>query len=248
MFSTCCKLHKINCLPPSTLFTTNFYLLAFISRRGLLYCAPPTKKSLLRSRSQPTPIHPAPKKLIFKLCIFFKVPFKENKNNNEKDGIRYNKQNAGFHLWVIYFTLPPPCLFQRWGWGVGRKDNIHVAFYSCTSFAALLDRSGSRAPLIDFSPYIVLWYNFSRLRIIVFFLPAFRAPSLSCCHWVLIPTFYNWRCSTFGQRCGGSSGDRSWHLLHQFIFYCSSIYCRCNSLLIVISPPCRVFWYLKFFS
>lgn len=38
-----------------------------------------------------------------------------------------------------------------------------------------------------FLPCIVLWYNFSRLCIIVFSVPAFCVLSLSYCHWRLFP-------------------------------------------------------------
>lgn len=119
--------------------------------------------------------------------------------------------------------------------------------YSSSSFTRIIWQGRKPSAINWFLPYIVLWYHFSRLRIIVFLLPAFRVPSLSCCHWRLIPTFCNLRCSTFGQRCGGQLRGLELTFTSSIYFYCSSIYCSCNGPLIVISPPCRVFWYLKFF-
>lgn len=105
----------------------------------------------------------------------------------------------------ILCANPPPtsCCLSR---SKGKITCILLLFYSGSPFIKLLDRSGSRAPLIDFPPpYILVGYNFSRLWIIVFFLSVFHVLSLSCCHWRLIPTSCNWRGSTFGQRHGGAA-------------------------------------------
>lgn len=146
----------------------------------------------------------------------------------------------------ILCAHPPPtsCCLSR---SKGKITCILLLFYSGSPFIKLLDRSGSRAPLIDSPPYILVGYNFSRLWIIVFFLSVFHVLSLSCCHWRLIPTSCNWRGSTFGQRHGVQLKGPELTFTSSIYFYCSSIYCCCNSPLIVISPPCRVFWYLKFF-
>lgn len=148
---------------------------------------------------------------------------------------------------LFYILPPPPFLFYP-GDGRQREDSTNVVFFLFLLLFYRIIRQKWKASIINwFLPYIVRWYNFSRLHIIVFFLPAFHAPSLSCCHWRLIPTFCNWRCSTFGQRCGGQLRGPELTFTSSIYFYCPSIYCCCNSPLIVISPPCRVFWYLKFF-
>lgn len=154
------------------------------------------------------------------------------------------------HLFYIPFS--PWRGYGRGGESKGkitRVLSLLLFFHSPSSFTGLLGRSGN--------PSAINWFHtHTHCTMIQFFKAAHNCilsasvpcvASLSCCHWRLIPTFRNWRCSTFGQRCEGQLRGPELTFTSSIYFYCSSIYGRCNSPLIVISPPCRVFWYLKFF-
>lgn len=63
-----------------------------------------------------------------------------------------------------------------------------TGFFFSPPFLSRIIRQQWKPCIINwFLPCIVLWYNFSRLCIIVFSVPAFCVLSLSYCHWRLFP-------------------------------------------------------------
>lgn len=180
MFSTCCKLHKINRLLPSTLFTPKFCI--SLSAHGFGFeLSPFLVFGLFTTEiffffnglfSQWS---------VFHLNTFLKATVLKIMTGKEEYShtvsvqmltcrIMQNFVSATFIRFVVSF----PLFIARRG---GRL-----------SFSCRIIRQKWRPCVINwFLPYFAPWYNFSRLCIIVFPVPLLYVLSLSYCHWRLIP-------------------------------------------------------------
>lgn len=202
MFSTCCKLREINRLLPSTVFMPNF-------------CLFPCSCRALDESHKPCSSLPFPPRnsLFARLFNQGRSDFYLNASLRLLGFFLKGKKlrrKKGGSIWDAVNSRDWPLVLCRLSLKGHVFDVLGVQgwIFPPLPFLSGIVRQPWKACIINgFLPCIVLWYNFSRLCIIAFPVPAFCVLSLSYCHWRLLPPSVIGDVLLLGKGVGAAQGN-----------------------------------------